>query len=164
MGKLELLPQYQVLVLGAGNILRSDDGVGSMVISLLRDTKKWPESICILEVGTAMFYYLHEISCSRCVIIIDAVRAGGRPGSVYHFENWEDVSSIYERMDSHGLLPADIIEWSRALTGLPVELIVFGVEPANLDFGSQISSPVMLAVPSLVSEVIMEIDRILEKG
>ncbi len=164
MGKLELLPQYQVLVLGAGNILRSDDGAGSMVISLLRNTKKWPESVCVLEVGTAMFYYLHEISRSRCVIIIDAVRAGGGPGSVYHFENWEDVSSIHERMDSHGLLPAEIIEWSRALTGLPVELIVFGVEPANLDFGSQISSPVMLAVPALVSGVIMEIDRILEKG
>lgn len=164
MGTLESLPEYQVLVLGAGNILRSDDGIGSMAISLLRNTKKWPNSVCILEVGTAMINYLHEISCSRCVIIIDAIRAGGRPGSIYRFDKWENISSIHEHVDSHGLLPTEIIEWSRDLTGLPLELIIVGIEPANLDFGSQISDPVMLAVPALVFEVILEIDTILGKG
>jgi hydrogenase maturation protease len=164
MGTLETLPKYQVLVLGVGNILRTDDGLGSMVFSLLHNAKKWPDSVGIFDVGTAMFNFLYEISCSYCVIIIDAIRAGGSPGSTYRFDKWEDVSSIHEHADSHGLLPTEIIEWARALTGYPKELIIFGVEPLDLDFGSQITVPVQSAIPVLIEKVILEIDTILGKG
>jgi len=164
MGTLESLPEYQVLVLGVGNILRTDDGLGSMAISQLHKAKKWPDSVGILDVGTAMLNFLHEISCSRNVIIIDAIRAGGSPGSTYRFDGWENVSSIHKHADSHGLLPTEIIEWARALTGFPKELIIFGVEPANLDYGRQITVPVQAAVPVLIERLILEIDTILGKG
>jgi len=161
MDTLEFFPKYKIMVMGAGNVLRSDDGIGSLAARLLRDQNKWPDTVAVLEVGTAMFNYLQEISGSRCVIIIDAVRGGGKPGSIYRYEKWESLSSLQVCKDSHGLLPTDIIEWARALTGLPTEIVIFGVEPANLDFGSQISPSVMAALPALVSGLTLEINRIL---
>ena len=162
MKTIEIFPKYQILVLGVGNILRSDDGIGNVAAGLLRELKKWPESVEFLEVGTAMLNYLREISLARRLIIIDAIQAGGKPGSIYRYEQQEDLELFYQDdAESHGLPLAHIIEWARALTGWPARVVIYGVEPASLDLGSRISHPVMMALSALISHLATEIKDVL---
>lgn len=146
-------------MLGTGNLLRSDDGVGLEVARRLKGLEKWPDSVLIEEIGTAVLNYLNEISRAYGVIIIDAIRAGGEPGSIYRFDRWDKGKVLSWSSDSHVLLPTGVIEWAQALTGFPQEVILVGIEPENLDFGCQLSLPVRAALPAAVSTVRREINR-----
>jgi hydrogenase maturation protease len=151
------IAKKQILVLGAGNILRSDDGLGPAAIGVLQEKENLPDFIRPVDVGTSILQYLEDISHSNCVIFIDAVRAGGIPGSVYSFDLLYKETFLYEKPDSHGFSPSDAVSWARILTGFPQKAILYGIEPANLEYGLELSLPVKGALPELIRLVYDEI-------
>ncbi len=71
-----------VLVLGLGNPLMGDDGVGAAVIDELLNAR-WPDGVMILNASGSALWFLDEIARSRSLIVVDATLAGGKPGSIY---------------------------------------------------------------------------------
>jgi len=153
--------KYNVLVIGLGNLIMSDDGLGIHVAEDLRQ-KEWPPGVSILEVGTSVLNYLEEIGRSRHLIAIDAVRAGGVPGSVYRITGHDVPKQLGGLRDAHGVSLAGVIDLARGITGFPDSIVVYGVEPRNLGFGNQLSPAVKKVLPVVIKKITSEIVKIPE--
>jgi len=146
------------LILGVGNLLLRDEGVGVHVISALRD-RELPDDVELWDGGTAAFDLFDTLAGRRQVIIIDAVRAGSEPGTIFRFTP-EDISVSREQLTSlHqvGLLETlNVAE--NLLDSAPQEVIILGVEPKEIGWGLELSAEVEAAVPKVIELVIEELD------
>lgn len=143
----------KTLVIGIGNLLLGDEGVGVHVArALLRE--RLPDNVVIIDAGTAFLDALPEIEHADRIIIVDAMKAGDQPGTVYRvpFEDCarrETITSLHE------------FDMARALYMLgrenPPNVIVFGVEPETIDWGTELSPAVKEIVPALLATVRKEI-------
>ncbi|TEB17308.1 hydrogenase 2 maturation endopeptidase [Pelotomaculum sp. FP] len=136
----------------------TDDGIGIFVLEELQKLE-WPPEVQLLEVGTSVFYYLEEISRSRHVIAIDAIRAGDSPGSVYCL-GIDDVLD-HKEQDLHDMSLPGVIRQAKNITGLPETLTIYGVEPADIDLGVTPTSALQQAGKRLVALITAEIQRLL---
>jgi hydrogenase maturation protease len=161
----ETIPDIQksffgVLVLGLGNVLMADDGLGVRVVRELGG-RKWPPGALLLEAGTAVLDCLEEISRSRCVVAVDAVRGAGKPGTVYRFTVEELGFPEQPWCDAHSFFLPGVVALARKMTGLPQSVVIYGVEPADLNFGDRLSAPVRKVFSRVVRLVAGEINRFL---
>jgi len=136
-----------VAVLGLGNELLRDDGVGIHAVRRLARTPM--ESVLLAEIGTAVLRALAIVESVSHVLAIDAVRHNGPAGRIYCFE--PDLAS---RPGFRGLHDLDL----PALVSLiPAKrrpaLIIVGVEPEVIDYGLSLSPTVESALPELTRQV-----------
>jgi hydrogenase maturation protease len=146
------------LILGVGNLLLRDEGVGVHVISALRD-RELPDDVELWDGGTASFDLLDTLAGRRQVIIIDAVRTGSEPGTIFRFTP-EDISARREQVTSlHqvGLLEALTVA-EHLLDSAPQEVIILGIEPKEIDWGLELSPEVEAAVPRVIELAMEELD------
>lgn len=137
---------YQLSIVGLGNYLLGDDGAGIQLIINLQH-KKIPRDIKLIQAGTAPINFLEEISLSRRIIAVDAIRGGQEAGTIYRL-TVRDIKRD-RNIDSHGLSFLDVIEIARTLNGYPLTTIMFGIEPASIKPQTALSPPVAKAVARL---------------
>lgn len=137
----------------------SDDGLGIYVIEELQK-RKWPQNILILEAGTGTINYLEEISHAYNLIVVDAIRGKRDPGSIYHL-TLEDIKHPSDRwQDAHGFSLPAIIALAQEMTGLPNNIMIYGIEPFDLGLGCELSQPIKNALPRLITTVIEQLKNI----
>ena len=90
-----------LLVLGLGNVLLEDDGVGAAAVSLLLERYKVPPGVQVLDGGTLGLSLLPYLNAADAVILIDAVRAEGPPGSLVRVEGNEVAPAVATRLSPH---------------------------------------------------------------
>jgi hydrogenase maturation protease len=137
----------QVLVAGVGNELLSDDGVG---IHAVRELQREPmPGVTVVDIGTAILHGLPFLEEADRVLVIDAVRGGKAPGTIYRFEAREKLQGeAVHSIHALGLREAANL----LLVGRPVPPItVLGVEPETFKPGLTLSESVQAALPRLVS-------------
>lgn len=160
MTKHYLLDQptnYHLLVLGLGNILMSDDGLGIKAVEILKQ-QTWPEQVLIRESGSTLFHYFDEICRAKTLYIVDAVHGGKPPGTVYYFPLLQ-ASSFKQTYCEHDATLLQIIELARHITGLPKKVIIFGIEPHSLDLGFNLSDCVEVNLRKLIELLAKEIEK-----
>ena len=141
--------RLRLLVLGVGNILMSDDGVG---VHAVRELRKKPRAgVLVTEVGTALLDAVGLLSWADRVLVIDAVHAQGVPGTIY----WASFSEILHRS---GTLSLHELDLSAALAFMPrdsivPEIFVLGLQPASLDMGLELSPAAAAAIPQVLRTV-----------
>ena len=134
-----------VLLLGMGNILRGDDGLGVYALRKLAEEKI--EGTDFLELGTSLSDCFFELENYDCIVALDAVVCGGEPGTPYWLSK-EDFSQVRERRIT--LHDGDLLEALEmaALRGKRPVLHVAGMEPSNWTaWCTQLSEPVQRAFP-----------------
>jgi len=142
-------------VLGLGNLLLADEGVGVHAAHALAS---WacPEGVSVLDIGTALLDALPAIESADRVIVIDAMKADGTPGTVYRIPYAECArADIIASM--HGFDLSRVL----ALAGRaePPDVLVFGVEPQLIEWSLELSPAVAAALPAVVAAVREEIER-----
>ena len=147
----------RILVLGLGNPLMGDDGVGCYVISELQG-EDWPDGVVVLDAGTSAITCLDEICRSTFLIAIDAVQAGGQPGSVYRLTVDEGSAGAPGPGDAHGIPLTTVVALARTLTGLPLEVVIIGIEPEHVGPGLDLSDPVRQAVAVATKRIREEVE------
>jgi len=154
---------YKILIVGLGNILMADDGLGIVALKELRKRYGQQKDICLLEVGTSILDYITDIANTETLIVIDAITAGGTAGTIYRID--EESSQLAEgcclSLDSHGWGLLEAVVLSRKLTGLPDRLLIYGIEPYICKYGIFLSSPVQKSLKKLVDIVQQSVDSIL---
>lgn len=157
-----------VLVLGLGNPLRGDDGVGPRVVAEL-ERRELPEGVEVLDGGTGGLDLLQIIEGREQVVIVDAaeVDAQGKvlaPGQFVRFTPEEarltglpgDPSPRCFSFHHAGV--AEVLELARAL-GRPLpRIVIFGVQPKQLGWGEGLSADMERELPALVGAVLEEVN------
>lgn len=147
------------LLIGAGNPLRRDDGVGAAVVEQLRRLRPAPPIDLLAASGEAADL-LERWRGRDLVFVVDAVVSGAPAGSVQRV-TWTDggaaTAPLPPRLSSHGLGVADALALGRALDALPRTVVLFAVEAADLGDGAGLSPPVAAAVGGVVDAVVAEI-------
>ena len=137
------------LILGLGNELLGDEGVGVHAVRLLQQ-ETLPEGTMIVEVGTAILDALPMLENAGRVIVLDAMKDGNPPGTVYKIP-LDECSGSACIASMHGF---DIFR-VMALAGhstLPPSM-VFGMEPEELGWSMRLSATVTEALPYLIESV-----------
>ena len=144
-----------LVILGVGNLLMSDDGVGIHAARQLAMDP--PEGVCVVDAGTDYLSALPFLEHARRALVLDAVRGGAAPGTVHRF----GPDEIALRPAGGGAHLASVLEaWRLLAPGAPwPEILVLGVEPAVVDYGLLLSVPVAQALPRLVVEARRQIDE-----
>jgi len=140
------LPRGCILIAGVGNELLTDDGIG---VHAVRALEKEPlPGVILVEIGTAVLHGLHFLESADRVLVIDAVRGGRPPGTIYRFAAAENgACQTLASIHAMGLCEA-----ARLLLRKPVPPItIIGVEPESLEFGMRLSGAVQVALPRVVS-------------
>ncbi len=143
----------QTVILGLGNELLGDEGVGVHAIRYLKK-EKLPRSVKLVEVGTAILDALPEFEHADRIIVLDAVQHGGMPGTVYkiplgHCSRPTCIASM------HGFDIFRVLALVERREVPPV--MVFGVEPELLQWSLQLSPQVEASLPHLVAAVRTEL-------
>jgi hydrogenase maturation protease len=139
----------RVVVVGLGNWLMGDDGVGVHAVRALAADP--PRGVTVIEAGTSVLDALPLVESAEKVLAIDAVEAGGAPGTVYAFDARE--APVAPRPASmHSLdLPTALACFGRGPG--PAEFRVLGVEPSRVGYGTGLSCEVRDALPALTREI-----------
>lgn len=147
------------LVLGLGNPLRGDDGVGPAVIAALGDIAL-PPRVDLLDGGTPGLETVLLWQDYGRVLIVDAARIGGQPGQWRRFTL--DEARLHEKPDAlggtlHAAGLAEAVALAAALDALPPILVIYGVEPQQIEWAPGLSAAVATAVPALCAALLAEL-------
>jgi hydrogenase maturation protease len=145
-----------LLVLGLGNMLLEDDGLGVAAVSLLLDRYDVPPGARVLDGGTLGLSLLPYLEDADAVILVDAVRADGPPGTLVRLDGDEVPAAIATRLSVHQVGVADLLEAARWLGWYPGRVVLLGVVPASMELNVGLSPAADAALPALVERVVAE--------
>ena len=135
-----------ILIAGLGNLLLSDDGVGIHAVREL--SALCLDGVVTADIGTAVFHAIHYLETADRVLLIDAVKAGGVPGTLYLLDA-EDVCEDGPAASIHTLGMRSLARLMPDPSRCP-PMTVLGVEPELLDYGMELSDPVRAALPKVI--------------
>ncbi|MDD5134342.1 MAG: HyaD/HybD family hydrogenase maturation endopeptidase [Phycisphaerae bacterium] len=129
-----------VIVLGLGNPLMSDEGIGGFIINRLLEKKDSYPNIDFVDAGTGGMSLLHLIEGRKKVIIIDCAYMGKPPGSIVRF-TIEQVQSIKKLLhySLHEIDILKVIDLAQQLNQCPDEIVIFGIEPEKIELREGLS-------------------------
>jgi len=154
------MEKKRIMILGVGNLLLSDEGVGVRVVERLTDQYEFPENVSLVDGGLSGICLLGRISHADRLIVLDAVRAGGKPGTLYRLEGEEIPRRFSAKNSLHGFDLLEALTLCQALDKLP-ETVILGVEPGDISTpGPELTPPVIEKMDDLVAMVLEELTRL----
>ena len=149
-----------ILVLGIGNVLLTDEGIGVRALNELERRYTFPDNVELLDGGTAGIELLRHIRNRDYLIIIDAMKFNQEPGTVTRVEGNDVPAAFRTRISPHQLGLSDLLAAAMLTDELPPNLVLFGVEPENLDIGLNLTDTVEASVEKLTGAIIDELRSI----
>lgn len=150
--------RWRVLVLGVGNLLLRDEGFGVRVIQAMEERRvALPPDVTLLDGGTAGFALMNPVAEAEKVVVVDVVRGGSPPGTMYRFDTKE---TEVKRMPMDSLHQVDFYQVLEALERLgerPEQVVVIGVEPKVIDVGLELSPEVAAKIDRAIELVLAEL-------
>ena len=119
-----------ILVLGVGNMLLTDDGVGVFAAQALQQ-EEWPGNVRILEAGTFTHDIFYLFEGYDVVLVLDIVHCGGKPGAIYRLTGDELVKNENQRLSLHDIDLIDSLRMAEMLHKKRPRLLVLGMEPED---------------------------------
>ncbi len=144
----------ETVILGLGNELLGDEGVGVHAIRMLK-TRQLPGKLRLVEVGTAILDALPELEHADRILILDAMDDGEPPGTIYKIP-FDQCSGSTCIASMHGF---DIFRTMALVERtIPPEIVVFGVQPELVGWSMELSHTVAVSLPHLIDAVIKEVE------
>jgi hydrogenase maturation protease len=150
----------RVVILGIGNALMRDEGVGIRVIEKLQRTYVFAENVSVVDGGTLGLGLLGLISEADHLIVVDAVRNGKKPGTLYRLSGNDMPRRVLEKNSLHQVDFLEALTLCQALGTVP-ESVILGVEPADIETLSiELTEIVRSKMEALTDMVLRELDRL----
>jgi hydrogenase maturation protease len=148
-----------IMVLGIGNLLCRDDGIGVRIAGQMQGMDKY-STIRIVDGGTAPDVVSLLDDKVHKLIIVDALRGGGRPGEIYRLELHEENIADGPATSLHGMGVLDSLKLMKQLGQQPPQVTLIGIEPADISHGLHLSPSIEAMIPSIIGAVEREFDRL----
>jgi hydrogenase maturation protease len=146
-----------IVVLGAGNELMKDEGVGVHVIRILQH--RLPSSLSdakLVDIGTSPNFD-HLIEGADKIVIVDAVKGGYQPGTIYRFTPEQIVSEHAVTTSLHEMGLLESLKMIELAGSKLAETVVIGIEPAEVEVGLELSQELKRQMPKIIQTVLEEI-------
>nr|HID14165.1 HyaD/HybD family hydrogenase maturation endopeptidase [Anaerolineae bacterium] len=147
----------KTLVLGVGNLLLSDDGVGVHTIRRLQEVAQLPEEVQVVDGGTSGLDLLHYLEGVSHLLIVDAVEKGKEPGTLTRMAGEQVPAYLSLKMSPHEIGLPDMLFAAKLRDLYPDEVVIWGVQPATTEVGLDLSPPVAARVDVLVEKILEEL-------
>jgi hydrogenase maturation protease len=145
-----------VLVLGIGNILLRDEGVGVRAVEELRGVPL-PEDVELVDGGTCGADLVELLADRRKVIVIDALQTDEPPGSVFRLTAAELMPSPGDCISLHQLGLVESLNIAAQLGCAPEEVVIFGIQPGTIAPGLELTAEAAAAIPLVIRSVLAEL-------
>lgn len=144
----------RLAILGVGNVLCMDDGLGPAAVERLSRDYVVPDGVAVLDGGTLGLSLLPIIEDSDRVLIVDAIRMDAPPGTLVFLQGGDVLPAVRLRLSVHQVGVADLLDAARMRGALPPALTLLGIVPATMDLGWELSPPVRQALPRLLDAIV----------
>lgn len=155
---LQIGSEPKVLVLGIGNLVMSDDGVGVKVVQKLLREYRFAETVEILDGGTLGLDLLPKLEGVEHLIVVDAVETGEAPGTCVRLAGKELPIALETKVSPHQMGLKDLLSVAELLGHAPREMVLVGVQPGSIEMDTELTAVVEAKVDELVSMVLEELD------
>ena len=149
----------EIVVLGLGNLLRRDEGLGIRAMERLRVCYTLPDAVQLVDGGTLGLELLSYLEGTDRVLILDAALTDGPPGTLLRVAGEQVPSFFGMRTSPHEIALADLLAVTKLRGTQPHELVVWGMQPAALELGWELSEPVAARLDTLVDAAATELER-----
>jgi hydrogenase maturation protease len=148
----------QTLILGVGNLLMSDEGVGVHVIQKLVADYQFPEEVQVLDGGTLGMDLLYYLEGTENLLLIDAVQARKEPGTLVRLEGDDVPAFMSIKISPHQLGVPDMLAAAK-LKGdcYPERIVLWGVQPELMEIGLDLSPKVESQVDTIIENVLNQL-------
>ncbi|HJV86645.1 MAG TPA: HyaD/HybD family hydrogenase maturation endopeptidase [Noviherbaspirillum sp.] len=147
----------RIVILGVGNILLSDEGVGVRAIERFQHEYRVPPQVEVIDGGTAGMELLEDLAHATHLIIVDAVRSRKEPGTIVRIAG-DDVPVFFKtKLSPHQVGLSDVLATLAFNNEQPGGVTVFGVEPLSLETGMALTPQVEALLPTLTSLIVSEL-------
>lgn len=149
----------KLLILGVGNILLRDEGVGVRVVEKIRDKHRVPDDVELIDGGTLGLTLIPYLEGREAVFIVDAIDRGGRPGEIFRIEG-DGIDDVYNsrKLSAHQIGLREILSLSKLQNILPERVCLFGIQPRSVDVGLDLSEPVSASIDELIERLLIEVE------
>lgn len=151
--------QSQTLLLGLGNILLGDEGIGIRALERLQAQYQLPETVQLLDGGVMGLELLTYVEDAEALLAIDAVQTGQMPGTLVRLEGEEIPATLAMKLSMHQVNFQEVLAVSHLRGKAPPRLVVWGMEPAVLEPTVALSEAIANQLDQLVQAVVTELSE-----
>ena len=146
----------RIVIVGVGNLLLKDEGVGIHVIKHLQEMNL-PPDIELIDGGTAPDLIAY-VKAGDKLIIVDSAKAGGEPGAVYRFLPEDLATDTGTLALAHELGVELNLRLMSLMGNEPREIVIIGIEPQEIDWGTELTEALQNKLPEIIDTVLKETD------
>jgi len=148
--------EQNIVVLGVGNTIHSDDGLGVHALRRLEQDVRLPVGISLVDGGTRGLELVASVhDCSR-LLILDAVDVGEAPGTFVRMAG-DELRGLSTGASVHQLAVADLLNTLPLVSDIEREIVLLGIQPHSTDWGTDLSEPVEAAMGALVERALEQL-------
>jgi hydrogenase maturation protease len=147
----------RTVVIGLGNPLMGDDGLGLAVLEELRTGYALPDTVELVDGGTWGMNLLPTIEDARELILIDAIDAGQTPGSLVRLERDRLPRYLATKISPHQVDLRDVLGLAELRGTLPANTVALGLQPESVEFRNSLSDVLRCRVDMLAKAVVQEL-------
>lgn len=148
----------RVVILGIGNILLSDEGVGVRAVERLEADYDLPAGVRALDGGCSAMEMLEDLENLDGLIVVDAVYAHQAPGELVHLEG-EQVSSFFRtRMSPHQVGLSDVLAALELTERAPKQRVIIGIKPVSMGLSMDLTPTVAARLPEMIARVVATLE------
>lgn len=147
----------KTVVLGVGNTIRADEGVGVRVVEALEREYALPEGVVAIDGGTSSMEMLEDLSDLDFLVVVDAIADRKPPGTLIKLAGDEVPVFFRRNLSPHGIGLSDVLAALEFMGKAPQETVVLGVQPISLELSTELTPEIAALVPTLVAQVVEEL-------
>ena len=147
----------RIVVLGIGNILLSDEGVGVRVVEKLEAEYIVPSEVEIIDGGTCGMEMLDQLEDLDGLIVVDCVRHGQPPATPVLLKGDQVPVFFKTKLSPHQISLSDVLASLELTDTAPKTTVIIGIQPASMSLGMELTPEVAARVPELLATTIAEL-------
>jgi len=149
----------KIAVIGIGNLLMRDEGVGVHVVQHLQKEYCFKPQIQLVDGGTTGMDLLSYFEENDRIILIDAVNFDQQPGYVDVLENDDILHYLTTKLSLHQLGIKDLLSYLKMMDTYPEQLVLVGIQPLKIEAGMELSDVIQSKLPRLLKSIFFILNR-----
>jgi hydrogenase maturation protease len=149
----------RTVILGIGNIILSDEGVGVRAAEALSAAYEIPADVEVVDGGTTGMELLGPLTGVDLLVVLDAIKAGRAPGTVVTLTGSEVPVFFCSRLSPHQISICDVLAGLEFSGEAPKDLVLIGCEPDSLELGLELTPMIAAQIPEMVRIAVVELAK-----